>query len=161
MRKLLSKVAIIGPKLFFQYCQPAQKQSKSHILFHKNGSLRNFYVMTLPQCVTLCKLVIANWTCKWFLFLMIWIHMSFQVTLLGEPSVTFGTFKCLYIRLFFFMNWSKMQFQCSTFCKSDITNWTVEKLLDFFLTAHNDLSLTLLDCPCGPTIHFSFFYVPK
>ena len=40
------KLLIIGP-IFFQYCQPAQNQHKSHILFHKNGSLRDFYLMTL------------------------------------------------------------------------------------------------------------------
>ena len=28
------------------YCQPAQNQPKSHILFHKNGFLRDFYLMT-------------------------------------------------------------------------------------------------------------------
>ena len=32
---------------FFQYCQLAQNQTKSHILFHKNGSQRDFYIMTL------------------------------------------------------------------------------------------------------------------
>ena len=37
---------IIGP-LFFQYCQPAQNQHKYHFLFHKNVSLRDFYVSTL------------------------------------------------------------------------------------------------------------------
>ena len=38
---------IICPIFFFQYCQPAQNQPKSHILFHKNGSLEDFYIMTL------------------------------------------------------------------------------------------------------------------
>ena len=33
--------------IFFQYCQPAQNQPKSHILFHKNVSLHDFYIMTL------------------------------------------------------------------------------------------------------------------
>ena len=32
--------------MFIQYCQLAQNQPKSHILFHKNGSLRDFYIMT-------------------------------------------------------------------------------------------------------------------
>ena len=41
------KLLIIGTKLFLQYCHPAQYQPKSHILFHKKGSLRDFYVMTL------------------------------------------------------------------------------------------------------------------
>ena len=36
------------PKLiFFQYCQPAQNLPKSNFLFHKNVSLRDFYIMTL------------------------------------------------------------------------------------------------------------------
>ena len=42
MKKTPSKVAHNLPKHFFQYCQPAQNQPKSHILFHKNGSLGNF-----------------------------------------------------------------------------------------------------------------------
>ena len=44
---------------FFQYCQPAQVQPISYILFHKNGSLRDFYIMTLTTESTkkrpLCK----------------------------------------------------------------------------------------------------------
>ena len=32
---------------FFQYCQLAQNQPTSQILFHKNDTLRDFYVMTL------------------------------------------------------------------------------------------------------------------
>jgi hypothetical protein len=42
-----SKVAYNRPPFFFQYCQPAQNQPKSHFLFHKNVSLRDFYMMTL------------------------------------------------------------------------------------------------------------------
>ena len=44
MKKPPSKVAHNRPN-FFQYCQPAQNQPKSHIRFHKNGSLRDFYIM--------------------------------------------------------------------------------------------------------------------
>ena len=48
MKKLLSKLAHNRPQtFFFQYCQPAKNQPKYHILFHKNGSLRDFYIMTL------------------------------------------------------------------------------------------------------------------
>ena len=46
-KKLPSKVAHNRPQFFFQYCQPAQNQPKSHFLFHKNVSLCDFYVMTL------------------------------------------------------------------------------------------------------------------
>ena len=46
-KKLPSKVAHDQPKKIFQYCQPAQNQSKSHFLLHKNVSLCNFYTMTL------------------------------------------------------------------------------------------------------------------
>ena len=46
MKKPASKIAHNWPKVIFQYCQPAQNQPKSHILFHKNGSLRDFYIMT-------------------------------------------------------------------------------------------------------------------
>jgi hypothetical protein len=42
------KLLIIGPNFFFQYCQLAQNQPKSHFLFHKNVSL-DFYIMTLVQ----------------------------------------------------------------------------------------------------------------
>ena len=47
MKKPPSKVAHYRPTHFFQYCQPAQDQPKSHFLFHKNVSLRDFYIMTL------------------------------------------------------------------------------------------------------------------
>ena len=47
MKKKLSKVAHNWPKFFFQYFQPAKNQPKSHFLFHKNVSLRDFYIMTL------------------------------------------------------------------------------------------------------------------
>ena len=42
-----SKVAYFMAQIFFQYCQPAQNLPKFHILFHKNGALRDFYIMTL------------------------------------------------------------------------------------------------------------------
>ena len=48
MKKLPSKLLIMGP-IFFQYCQPAQNQPKSHILIHKNVSLRDFYIMPLHK----------------------------------------------------------------------------------------------------------------
>ena len=32
---------------FFQYCQMAQNQPKSHFLFHRNVSMRNSYIMIL------------------------------------------------------------------------------------------------------------------
>ena len=48
--KLSSKVAHNRTKFFFQYSQPAQNQPKSHFLFHKNVSLRDFYIMTLITC---------------------------------------------------------------------------------------------------------------
>ena len=46
MKKLLSKVFHDWP-IFFQYPQLAQNRPKSHILFHKNGSLGNFYTKIL------------------------------------------------------------------------------------------------------------------
>ena len=47
MKKPSSKVAHNQPQFFFQYCQPAQNQPKSHFLFHKNASRCDFYIMTL------------------------------------------------------------------------------------------------------------------
>ena len=44
-KKNATKVAHNLPKFFFQYCQPAQNLPKSHILFHKNGSLRDFCII--------------------------------------------------------------------------------------------------------------------
>ena len=49
MKKMPSKVA--------QYCQPAQNQPKSYFLFHKNVSLRDFYIMTLATDNTLHSIV--------------------------------------------------------------------------------------------------------
>ena len=43
----MKKICIISPQFFFQYCQPAQNQPKSHFLFYKNVSLGDFYIMTL------------------------------------------------------------------------------------------------------------------
>ena len=53
MKKYPQKLLIIGPPLFFQHCQPAQNLPKSHFLFHKNVSLRDFYIMTLIRTLTL------------------------------------------------------------------------------------------------------------
>ena len=36
-------------------CQPAQNHPKSYILFHKNDSLRDFYIMTLVRYKKLTK----------------------------------------------------------------------------------------------------------
>ena len=41
------KTAYFTAQFSFQYCQPAPNQPKSHILFHKNGSLHDFFIMTL------------------------------------------------------------------------------------------------------------------
>ena len=50
MKKLASKVAHNQPKtLFFSIANRPKISPKSHILFHKNGSLRDFNIMTLPD----------------------------------------------------------------------------------------------------------------
>ena len=51
MKKQPQKLLIIGSNLFFQYCQPAQNQPKSLILFYKNGSLCDCCIMTLPAAI--------------------------------------------------------------------------------------------------------------
>ena len=43
------KLLMIGPNFFFQYCQSAQHQTKLHLVFHKNVSLCDFYIMTLAE----------------------------------------------------------------------------------------------------------------
>ena len=64
MKKPASKVAHNRPQFFFQYCQPAQNQPKSNILFHKNGSRCDFYIMTLilTPCSTFTVLKICVFT---------------------------------------------------------------------------------------------------
>jgi hypothetical protein len=55
MKNLASKVAHNRHNFFsFQYCQPAQNQPKSYILilFHKNDSLRDFYLLTYSAAVS-------------------------------------------------------------------------------------------------------------
>ena len=47
MKKKPFKSSLLYSPIFFPYYQRAQNQPKYHILFHKNGSLRNFYLMTL------------------------------------------------------------------------------------------------------------------
>ena len=47
MKKQPSKVAHNWPQFFFQYCQPAQNQPESQLLFHKNCSLHDLCIMTL------------------------------------------------------------------------------------------------------------------
>ena len=42
-KKTISKVTYYIAQFFLKYCQPAQNQPKSHLLFHKNGSLHDFY----------------------------------------------------------------------------------------------------------------------
>ena len=49
MKQTPSKVAHNRPQFFFSmYCKPAQNQPKYNFLFHKNVSMRDFYIMTLP-----------------------------------------------------------------------------------------------------------------
>ena len=63
MKKCLQKLLIIGPN-FFQYCQPAQNQPKSQILFHENGSQRDlcfWYIMTLLSTYTDAMKKNASW----------------------------------------------------------------------------------------------------
>ena len=57
MKKPPSKVAHSQPNFFFQYCQPAQNQPKSHFLFHKNDSLRDFYIIILTL-VSFCPTIV-------------------------------------------------------------------------------------------------------
>ena len=40
-----------GLHYFFQYCQPARNQPKSYFLFHKNVTLRDFYILTYNYLV--------------------------------------------------------------------------------------------------------------
>ena len=41
------KIPYFRGHFFFQYCQLAQNQPKSHILLNKNGSMGDIYIMTL------------------------------------------------------------------------------------------------------------------
>ena len=51
MKKSPSKVAHNRPQSFFSVLTTGQKLPKSHILFHKNGSLYDFYLMTLHMSI--------------------------------------------------------------------------------------------------------------
>ena len=69
------ELLIIGPNFFFQYCQSAQYRPKSHLLFHKNVSLRDFYIMTLPASQMLhLKGFSFSWTLETcnFRFCFVW-----------------------------------------------------------------------------------------
>ena len=60
------KLLIIRPKLFtfFQYCQPSQNQSEFYILFHENGFLHYFYILTLSTFMTsTCHCILACILC--------------------------------------------------------------------------------------------------
>ena len=64
MKNRLEKLLIIAPKLFFQYCQPAQNKSESHILFYKNGFLSDSYIMILSTSMTCaCHCILACILC--------------------------------------------------------------------------------------------------
>ena len=43
----MKRLATKATQFFFQYCQTVQNQPKSKLLFHKNCSPRNLYIMTL------------------------------------------------------------------------------------------------------------------
>ena len=50
-RKNCPQKLLIIAQFFFQYCHPAENQPKSHFLFHKNISPRDFYIMTLCEFI--------------------------------------------------------------------------------------------------------------
>ena len=47
LKKALKSRILYGPVRNFQYCKPAQNQTKSHILLHKKGLARYLYIVTL------------------------------------------------------------------------------------------------------------------
>ena len=57
--KTVLKSCSQSAQFFFQYCSPAQNQPKSYILFHKNGSLGDFYIMTLAPHIKELETYIA------------------------------------------------------------------------------------------------------
>ena len=59
-KKNILKSSILYSPIFFQYCQLAQNQPKSHILFNLNGSLRDFYKMTLPADLVITANIIIE-----------------------------------------------------------------------------------------------------
>ena len=83
---------IIGPQFFFQHCQPAQNQPKTH----KNSSLRDIYIMTLalihkyyePKSSWCCIRIIINQNLTW----------SFHNILLKGQLIS----KCLFVVFNFF-----------------------------------------------------------
>ena len=55
---------IIGPKFFFQYCQSAQNQPKSHVLFHKELLLARLLYNDFDQLFLLEKTFFRYFTTK-------------------------------------------------------------------------------------------------
>ena len=77
MKNPASKVAHNWPKFFFSVLPMAQNLPKSHILFHKNGFLRDFYVMTLHYIHMYLKLFLLSWQNLKWTKMSIWKFGSF------------------------------------------------------------------------------------
>ena len=65
------KLLMIGPPFFIQYYQPGLNQPKSQFLFNKNGSLCNFYIMTLCGAFICIKNWKGTMSWNWALFIYI------------------------------------------------------------------------------------------
>ena len=63
---------IIGPDLFFQYCQSARIQPKSQFLFYKNLPSRDFYILTLFVTWLLCVMTLCTPALNQFLLGYVW-----------------------------------------------------------------------------------------
>ena len=92
--KTTSKDPHDWPKIFFQYCQLALLQPKSNILFHKNGSLHNFYIMTLLTIWVRQFLWNSIWDFDW-----IRAGWQYWEKNLGQLWATFeGVFSCFQVQ---------------------------------------------------------------
>ena len=61
MKKPASKVTHNQPQFFFSVLPTGPKSAQISYSVHKNGSLRNFYIMTLYLCVSLRKQLEDKW----------------------------------------------------------------------------------------------------
>ena len=104
LKKLPSKVAHNQPNFFFQYCQPAQNQLKSHILFHKDDSLLDVYIMTLLLVAAANFSLIykmhdfqdGNPCTLWISFFFFFCLISFYI------KWVFEDFRTLFVLFFYF-----------------------------------------------------------
>ena len=73
-KKLPSKIAYFTTQKKFHYCQPDQNQPNFHILFNKD-SLRDFYIMTLPEVFKFVLITVGNCSHRHFSYMPRFLYL--------------------------------------------------------------------------------------